>query len=284
MAIAHYENFPVASSLLPKHLRAPVAAIYWFARSADDIADEGSHADDGRLAALDGYRRHLDLIERGLPVEAGPWQVLAAHIGAHRLPIAPFRDLLSAFEQDVTVKRYADFAQLEDYCRRSANPVGRLLLRLFGVGDDVAGRESDCICTGLQLLNFCQDVRLDWQKDRVYIPQDELSAFGVAEAQIADARVDDAWRGLFARQLSRALGTLEAGRALPQRLPGRARLELAAIVAGGRRIAKRLSATDGDVFSRRPVLDARDWLAIMSHALAALHPSRARRAPAAAAP
>jgi squalene synthase HpnC len=280
---AHYENFPVASRLLPRHLREPVAAIYWFARSADDIADEGVASDESRLAALAEYRRQLDAIESGARIETGPWRTLAAHIAERRLPIAPFRDLLSAFEQDVTVKRYATFAALDDYCRRSANPVGRLLLVLFGVEDDEAMRESDRICTGLQLINFCQDVRIDWDKDRVYIPQDDLATFGVDEAQIARGRVDDAWRALFAHQLSRALGTLDAGSALPRRLAGRARLELAAIVAGGRRIAQRLAATEGDVFRRRPQLAARDWMAIGISAVGSLRAPRLRRPEPAAA-
>lgn len=263
MPVAHYENFPVASILLPRTLRRPVEAIYRFARSADDLADEGEHPAAWRLAALDGYRRQLDAIEAGEAILDPEWRRLAATVAEYRLPISLLRDLLDAFSQDVVKSRYRDFAELEHYCRRSANPVGRLMLHLFGRAVEPNLREADAICTGLQLLNFCQDVAIDWRKDRVYIPLDEMESAGVTEAQIAQGIVDPRWQRLHAVQLERALALLRAGRALPGRLPGRMGLELRAIVAAGERIGMRLAGTGGDVFRRRPVLSRFDWLVVL---------------------
>ncbi|MDE2585656.1 MAG: squalene synthase HpnC, partial [Betaproteobacteria bacterium] len=179
MPVDHYENFPVASLLLPAHLRRPVEVIYWFARSADDIADEGDASPAERLAALAAYNAELDRIDAGTTPETPLFQALAPIMAVHRLPIELFRDLLSAFAQDVTVKRYADYASLLDYCRRSADPVGRLLLHLFEVATPDNLRRSDAICTALQLINFWQDIAVDWQKGRVYLPQEDLVRFGV---------------------------------------------------------------------------------------------------------
>jgi phytoene/squalene synthetase len=181
----------------------------------------------------------------------------------------------------VTTTRYRTYAELHGYCRRSANPVGRLLLHLFGETRPAAVERSDAICTGLQLLNFCQDVALDWRKDRVYFPLDEMQAMHVSETHIERAVVDGAWQQLFALQLQRALGSLAAGAELPDMLRGRARLELRAIVAGGERIGALLRDTRGDVFHRRPVLGAADWLLIALRTARLLGaPARERAAPA----
>jgi squalene synthase HpnC len=274
MPVAHYENFPVASVLLPRRLRRPVEAIYWFARSADDIADEGEHPATWRLAALDSYRQHLDAIEAGHPGAEPAWQRLGAIIVQYKLPLDLFRDLLDAFAQDVVQSRYADFAEVANYCRLSANPVGRLLLHLFGQAIDPNLRDSDAICTSLQLLNFCQDVDLDWQKDRIYFPLDEMRALDVTEAHIARGIVDARWQRLFMLQLDRALASLHAGRGLALRLPGRSGLELRAIVAAGERIGMRLLATGGDVFRHRPALSRFDWLVILLRAFQLLPASR----------
>src|SRR5262245_25803800 len=162
MSVGHYENFPVASWLLPGALRPAVAAIYWFARTADDFADEGDAPAADRLVRLDAYRADLDRIAAGtapvLPVLAR----LAPVIAAHGLPLRPFRDLLDAFSQDVVKTRYASFDEVLDYCRRSANPVGLLMLHLFGAASAENACRSDAICTGLQLANFWQDVAVDW--------------------------------------------------------------------------------------------------------------------------
>ena len=285
MPVTHYENFPVASVLLPHYLRQPIAAIYWFARSADDLADEGDHPATWRLAALDGYGRELDAIAAGVPGASVDlqWQRLRNVIAEHRLPLGLFRDLLNAFAQDVVQTRYSDFAELERYCRRSANPVGRLLLHLFGQTSERDLRDSDAICTSLQLLNFCQDAAIDWQKDRIYFPQDEMRACGVTEAHFAHGMADIHWQRLFMLQLDRALASLRTGSGLAQRLPGRSGLELRAIVAGGERIGARLRASGGDVFRRRPLLTRGDWVLIMLRALRVWPAARAtvRGAPAA---
>jgi len=270
LSVGHYENFPVASALLPARYRHAVVAIYRVARSADDLADEGDAAPAERHAALARYGRALDAIERG-DVPADPlFAALRDAIRAHALPLQPFRDLLSAFAQDVDVKRYDTFAALADYCRRSANPVGRLLLALYERADAQSLRESDAICTALQLANFWQDVALDWRKGRVYIPLEDLARFDVDPAAIAAGLPDRKWSRLMAFETARTRELFEAGRALPRRLPLRAGLELRAVIAGGLRILERIERVDGDVFNRRPMLTKRDWalLALRSFASA----------------
>ena len=259
MPVDHYENFPVASVLLPARLREPVAAIYAFARSADDLADEGDLADAARLAALDDYRRALDAIEAGDAPGSPLFERLRTTIVAHQLPLAPLRDLLDAFSQDVVKKRYRDFAELEDYCRRSANPVGRLLLHLFGSGGRENLARSDAICTALQLINHWQDVAIDWRKGRVYLPQDELARFSIDEAQIAAGRWNPAWAAMMDFQIDRARALMRTGMPLGRALPGRIGLELRLIVAGGLCIADKLQRVRGDIFRRRPTLAPLDW-------------------------
>ena len=267
MAVGHYENFPVASRLVPARLRPAVVAIYRFARAADDLADEGDASAEERLAALAAFDHSLTAIERGETPEHAPFAALAATVREHRLPLAPFHDLLSAFAQDVTVGRYATHADLLDYCRRSANPVGRLLLALYRADTPSNVVASDAICTGLQLTNFWQDVAVDWQKNRVYIPGEDLARFGVRAAQIGEQQVDDRWRALIAFEVARTRTLLRAGRPLVRRLPWRLGLELSAVIAGGLRILDRIDAVGGDVFARRPVLRARDWCVVAYHAL-----------------
>ena len=193
MPVDHYENFPVASFLLPAHLREPVEAIYAFARSADDIADEGDAQPIVRLARLNDYRRALHAIEQNKafddPTLAPVFDRLGHNIRQFELPVGLFRDLLDAFSQDVGKTRYADFAELSDYCRRSANPVGRLMLHLYRANTPENLAMSDRICTSLQLINFWQDVAVDWQKQRIYLPQADMERFGVDEACIADGQV-----------------------------------------------------------------------------------------------
>ncbi|HSY27649.1 MAG TPA: squalene synthase HpnC, partial [Burkholderiaceae bacterium] len=170
MSIDHYENFPVASILLPARLRPAVEAIYRFARNADDLADEGDASDEQRLAALSAYERALQRIEDGQTAESPLFDTLGKVIKDYALPLQPFRDLLSAFKQDVVTKRYASFTELLDYCRRSANPVGTLMLHLYGAATPDNLRDSDAICSALQLINFWQDAAVDWQKARIYLP------------------------------------------------------------------------------------------------------------------
>ena len=267
MPVDHYENFPVASLLLPARLRRPVEALYAFARSADDIADEGDAPPVARLARLNDYRRELHLIEQGQPTTIALFAPLAEAIRDYHLPLGYLRDLLDAFSQDVGKTRYADFAELRDYSRRSADPVGRLMLTLFGAHAEPHLRHSDAICSSLQFINFWQDVAIDWDKGRVYLPQDELARFGVSEAQIADGRVDDAWRALMAFQVERARALMREGAALPLALPGRIGWELRLIVLGGLRILQRIEAVDYDVFRHRPTLGKADALRLGLQAL-----------------
>jgi squalene synthase HpnC len=265
--VAHYENFPVASWLAPSNLRPAIVAIYHFARAADDIADEGDAEAKDRLTQLDHYDAMLDRIANGDRPEEAPFALLTDAVRAHRLPLAPFRELLSAFRQDVLKTRYADFAELLDYCRRSANPIGRLLLHLYRIDDGERKLQSDAICTGLQLANFWQDVAIDWNKGRVYLPKDDMFRFHVAEEQIADSRCDDRWRALIAFEVQRTRALLESGRLLAQALPLRLKLELRLVVAGGLRILRSIDAVEGDVFRRRPVLSRGDWAAMSATAL-----------------
>ncbi|HQW20709.1 MAG TPA: squalene synthase HpnC [Rhodocyclaceae bacterium] len=271
MPVDHYENFPVASWLLPRHLRAPVIALYRFARSADDIADEGDAPYEQRLQQLDAYRAELDVIAAGGHSNDPLFCQLAEAVSQHDLPVPLLRDLLDAFTQDLTQTHYATFAELRDYCRRSADPVGRLLLRLFRTQARAENQQqlawSDAICTSLQLINHWQDIGIDWKKQRVYLPQEDLQRFGVDEAQIAVGLVDDKWRALLRFEVDRTRALMLEGAPLGRSLPGRIGLELRLIVAGGLRILEKIEAVDYDVFSRRPVLHAMDWPRLMWRAL-----------------
>lgn len=259
MAVGHYENFPVASVLLPARLRRPVKVIYAFARSADDFADEGDAPPAERLAALDRYRAELQRIRRGVKPATPLFGDVAATIAEFSLPIEPFFALLDAFSQDVVKARYANFGEVLHYCERSANPVGALLLNLYRAATPDNLRRSDAICTGLQLVNFWQDVEIDFRKDRIYLPQDELMRFGVGEHDIAARDAGPAWQNLLAFQIDRARAMLESGAPLAATLPGRIGLELGMIVQGGLRILEKLDAARGDMFRHRPVLRPADW-------------------------
>ena len=267
MAVNHYENFPVASVLLPSHLRHPVALIYRFAREADDFADEGEAPAAMRLSQLGRFGEQLRKIERGDAPDIGWFSGLADVIRTYRLPLGAFDDLLSAFSQDVTTNRYADFAGVLDYCRRSADPVGRLLLHLFDRATPDNLRRSDSICSGLQLVNFWQDVEIDYAKGRIYLPGDEMAREGVTETHIRERRCDDAWRALLRFQVERARGMLLDGAPLGRALPGRIGLEIRTTVQGGLRILEKLERANYDMFRQRPVLQWHDWPLIMARAL-----------------
>jgi squalene synthase HpnC len=260
MAVGHYENFPVASLLLPAPLRRPVEIIYRFARSADDFADEGDDPPEIRLAKLSVYQARLATIAKGGIPDDPLFQDIAKIIREHDLPVQLFRDLLDAFTQDVTQKRYANYAEILDYCRRSANPVGRLLLHLFKQTTDSDLRASDAICTALQLVNFWQDVDVDYTKDdRVYLPQEEMARFGVTERHLQEKICDRDWRQLMQFQVERARQLLLSGQPLGRTLPGRIGLEIRATVQGGLRILEKIDAVGYDVFRRRPALRSLDW-------------------------
>jgi phytoene synthase len=267
---SHYENFPVASILLPARLRPAIAAIYAFARSADDFADEGDLPAAERLRLLAGYQSELDRIEREEPTSHPIFLRLRPHIAAHRLPLALFRDLLDAFVQDVTKDRYADFAELMDYCRRSADPVGRLLLHLFGAATPENLKRSDAICSALQLINHWQDVGIDLGKGangRIYLPQDEMTRFNVGAGDLRRRAASADFRALMKFQADRARALMLEGAPLGRALPGRIGLEIRAIVAGGLAILDEIETVDYDVFARRPALGALDWPRILWKAL-----------------
>ncbi len=267
MGVGHYENFPVASLLLPARLRRPVGAIYRFARTADDIADEGDFPAPVRLRRLADFDSQLTRIEQAERVHEPLFQELAAVIDQFRLPIAPFRDLLSAFSQDCVKPRYADFDELLDYSRRSADPIGRLLLHLFDAYTNDTVVCSDRICTALQLINFWQDVAIDYAKDRIYLPLADMRRFGVTEAQLGRAEADCAFRALLCHEVERTRRLLHDGAALGQRLKGRIGLEIRMVVAGGDTIVHKLIAADYDVFRRRPVLRPWDWVSMLARSL-----------------
>lgn len=267
MSVGHYENFPVASVLLPAPQRAPVAAIYRFARSADDFADEGDLPAGERLALLEDYRARLGAIARGETPQDAAFAELARVVRSHALPIGLLGDLLDAFSQDVVKTRYADFDELLDYSRRSANPVGRLLLHLFGAATPENLAQSDAICSGLQFANFWQDAALDWDKGRIYLPLEEMARYGVTESHLAGARCDAGWRALLGFQVARTRAMLHDGAPLGRRLPGRIGLEIRLTVQGGLRILERIEAAGYDVFRRRPVLRWHDWPLLFARAL-----------------
>lgn len=257
IAQGHYENFPVASRLLPRHLRRPIAAIYAFARAADDLADEGDAPPQQRLAQLNEFQHQLDAIEAQQAVDNPVFFALADTIYRHHLPMGLFYDLLTAFKQDVTQHRYANFAAVLNYCHYSANPVGRLLLHLYNEASEKNLAYSDKICTALQLINFYQDLKQDYEEnERIYIPEDEMRQFGVDEEHFYRAISDTAMRGLFHHQVERARGIMLEGAPLGNRLKGRFGLEIRLIIQGGLRILAHQEAQQTDVFARprlRPV-------------------------------
>ena len=267
MQVDHYENFPVASIALPLRYREPVRWVYHFARTADDFADEGDAPAAERLAALGEYRALLAAVAHGKTPDHPILGPLAGVIRRHDIPLGLFTDLLSAFEQDVTVTRYATYAELADYCRRSANPVGRILLHIFGQATPRNLAWSDGICTALQLINFWQDVAVDWRKGRVYIPQEDLARFAVGESQIDAGHVDGHWQALMQFEVQRAWRILQAGAPLGLALPGRLGLEIRLIVLGGETVLRKIHTARGDVLAQRPVVAWHDMLRVLPRAL-----------------
>ncbi len=263
MSVDHYENFPVASILMPKRLRKPVTAIYHFARAADDIADEGDLSNEERLGQLDEFRAELARIANNEAPLTPLFQNLAAQVHQYSLPMQPLYDLLDAFSQDVIKKRYVNFDEVLDYCRRSANPVGNLLLHLYEEATPVNLAYSDAICTALQIINFWQDVAKDYAIGRIYLPQNELAQYTVNEEQIAQGINNDAWRALMKFQVDRARALMLSGKPLGSILTGRIGLEMRMIIAGGLRILDKLESAQYDMFRRRPVLKPFDWVIML---------------------
>ncbi len=265
----HYENFPVASWILPRRMRLPTAAIYAFARRADDFADEGDLSDEQRLAELDQLYRQIEQLYAGTGSDDPVFIALADCVHKFTLPKELFTDLIDAFKQDVSHKRYADFGELMQYCRRSANPVGRLMLHLYGLTDRKSLAQSDAVCSALQLINFYQDMAQDYIKlERIYIPQDEIRAAFVNETYFKNQRTDGPMILLMRKQYERAHKLLQGGAPLGKSLKGRFGFEIRLIIAGGSRILLKLDKQTDDVFSR-PRLDINDWLWVFWKALRA---------------
>jgi squalene synthase HpnC len=270
VSVDHYENFPVASWLCPPALRPPIAAIYWFARTADDIADEGDAEPAQRLADLAAYRADLACAAMGDTASARWSKVftpLAEAMRRHALPAQLLHDLLDAFAQDVVKQRYADRAELLDYCRHSANPVGRLLLHLYGVTDAPSLRRSDAICTALQLINFWQDLGVDTRRGRLYIPETDCAAQGLRGDDVLAGTDSPRVRALVRQQCDWARALMLDGAPLVHRVPGRAGWELRLVVQGGLRILDRIARLDHATLTRRPTLRAVDAPVMLARAL-----------------
>lgn len=282
MSIEHYENFPVASWLCPPALRPAIMAIYGFARTADDLADEGDASAAQRLRDLADYRADLRAVAAGRAPSprwaARVFAPLARAIAEHRLPLPLLEDLLDAFEQDLVKTDYATRAELLDYCRRSANPVGRLLLHLYGIDDADALRQSDAICSALQLINFWQDFTVDGPRGRIYAPLEDRRRHGVEGQDLLSLRDSPAARALIAELCAWARALMADGAPLVHRIPGRAGWELRLVVQGGLRILDRLQALRFAALLRRPTVGAADaplllWRALTMNAT----PSNTRR-------
>lgn len=274
--VGHYENFPVASWLCPAALRPAVVAIYHFARTADDLADEGTASATERLVQLAQYRLALQACLAGEPARDWPgvFAPLARAVRAHTLPAQPLHDLLSAFEQDVrhtaAGQLYADSAELLAYCRLSANPVGRLLLHLYGIGDPTSLAQSDAICSALQLINFWQDIRVDHARGRHYLPADRLARHGLQLADFAvpgDAAVHPRAQALVAELCEEARSLMREGAPLARRIPGRAGWELRLVVQGGLRVLDKIEALDHRSWLQRPTLGRADLPLMLWRAL-----------------
>jgi phytoene synthase len=259
LAGQHYENFPVASRLLPRATRPHVAAIYAFARIADDFADEGDRTDSARLALLDDWQRRLDAAVAGRTEQDGSdaaaiFTALGATLRQFGLERQLFDELLSAFRQDVLVKRYETWEDVLDYCRRSANPVGRLVLRIAGYRDPRLDGWSDAVCTALQLTNFWQDFEQDWRRGRLYLPAVLRRSCGVNEPDLTGAALAPAWRDALRAAAGRTRTLFEEGRPIANAVRGRLRWELRATWLGGVRVLDRLDAAEFDVVRSRPAL------------------------------
>ncbi len=266
IARQHYENFPVASFFLPRHLRKYVAAIYAFARTADDFADEGVRSDAERLAALADWRRNLDKCYNG-ETEHPIFIALGEVVRAKHVPQQLLSDLLTAFEMDVTTRRFASYDDVLYYCRHSANSIGRIVLHLF---DDAGERNcalSDDICTALQLANFWQDIALDWEKGRLYVPLEDLARFGYTESDFRRKVLDDRFRELMKFQMLRTKDLFESGKPLLSVVSSRLQFELRLTWNGGRAILQKIERADFNVINHRPKLVFADKISILMNSI-----------------
>ena len=278
VARSHYENFPVASLLLPAKMRPHVAAIYAFARRADDFADEPGIPDAERIRLLDDWGRRLHAC-RGAALGAGRgalpdtesdeliFEALASSIEQFALPVSLFEALLSAFRQDLTTRRYQTWDDVLDYCRRSANPVGRLVLRVAGIQDPRLDAASDAVCTALQLTNFWQDLGRDWNSGRLYVPIADMISVGAREDDLQARRMTPMWRAVLTTMIERTSVLFDAGREVCDGVSGRLKWELRLTWLGGRRILEKVEMARLTSFDIRPTLGAADAPSLIRDAI-----------------
>ena len=258
----HYENFPVASFLIPKYYRKEIALVYWFARTADDIADEGNLESVKRLDKLNNFEEEFRNSLNGISNNLN-FVLLAKTINEKKLSDKNFINLLSAFKQDVIKKRYERFEEVLDYCKRSANPVGRILLELLKINDEEAIISSDKICTALQLTNFLRDTVIDFEKDRVYYPQKELRMFSVTEKMFEIKENNPNIKALVKHNVDRSQILFDEGKSLLRYLPGRFKYEIKWTIAGGEKILSMIRKNDYDIFTKRPKLSKLNFITLL---------------------
>ena len=262
----HYENFPVASFLLPKNKRDDIAIVYWFARTADDIADEGQFSANERISALDEFETNfIDSLQH--KYVDNKFKILSDVVVRNNLNPEYFTNLISAFKQDVLKYRYNNFDEVLDYCKRSANPVGRIVLNIFNIFDEDAYRYSDLICTALQLTNFYQDVEIDYAKGRIYFPLDEMNHFQVTENMFEMKENNHNFSSLLKHSINRTRNFFTEGKNLFQFLKGRLKLEIKWTVAGGEKILSKIEKNNFQIFGKRPKLNKTDFISILLKSL-----------------
>ncbi|MGA3285944.1 MAG: squalene synthase HpnC [Bacteroidota bacterium] len=262
IARSHYENFPIASWFVPKEIRKHIWAIYAFARIADDYADEPGYTLAERMDNLSQWGQYLDECYNGNPTHR-VFAALAETVERFQIPVELFQDLLTAFRSDVTVKRYDTFEEVLEYCRNSANPIGRLVLLLFNYRSETMMELSDHICTGLQLTNFWQDISVDLQKDRIYLPLEDLEEFGYSEQDLLHRRFNNYFRELMAFQVQRTAELFVAGKPLLSKVSKDLSLELKLTWNGGTRILQKIHKQDYNVLIQRPALSTLDKLGLL---------------------
>jgi squalene synthase HpnC len=262
IAKTHYENFPVISFFIPKKLHKHIAVIYQFARQADDIADEGNDEEKVRLEKLNDYEKELTNCLEDKPSN-NFWAAVKNTISEKKLSVDNFYNLLKAFKQDVTKKRYSSIPEVLDYCKNSANPVGRLILELFDIRSEKCNYYSDKICTALQLTNFLQDTSIDFEKGRIYLSADDMQKFGVSEKSLELKENNEEIRSLFKLQIKRIDEYFEEGKNLLQHLPYKLRMEISWTISGGEAILRKIERNNYDVLNVRPKLSKFDYIALM---------------------
>ncbi|GAB1441171.1 squalene synthase HpnC [Ignavibacteriales bacterium] len=266
LAKSHYENFPVVSFFVPKELQKDIAVIYWFARTADDLADEGESSSSERTRELDLFLDRFNATLSGdyvTEIDAA----LHSTIVTRELEPQLFKDLISAFKQDITVKRYNEFSEILDYCSISANPVGRLILQLYGYKEENLCKLSDKICTSLQLINFYQDLSIDFKRNRLYIPIEEILSFGLTSEKVMQQQNIEGIKDLIKSQVIRAVNLMYEGSGLPDKLNLRLKLQIAATINGGLKIAQKIVESGYTSHIMRPVLNKKDYFIIFTKSL-----------------